>query len=104
MHSRQHKVKRLDKSYDGSKPVWLDVKKMFMELKPSRVVNKVLQAITDLELNGQKREVKKHYKTVLVGGKQVGYVLRGQWIWTKYGMDVYDEDILNQIKGHADED
>ena len=98
------KVSCLNKSYDGGKPVWVDVKKTYAELKPSRVVNKVFQALNDLELNGQKRDVKKHYKTVLVGGKQVGYTLRGQWVWTKNGMGLYDENILTQIKGVADED
>jgi len=100
-------VRALEFCFTNDKPVWLDVRKDFEELRPARIVHRITDLITEAESGrSDKLPVEKFLngKYVKVGTDRAGYTCKGSWVWTSFATGRYDQEFRDMAKAFAEDE
>ena len=105
-------VRAIQKSFsqdDGGRNrfVWLDVKKTTEEMRPARIVHRVAEAIQEIEATQSaplQVDKKLYGKIVEVGGRKVGQVRNGTWVWLPFACNRYSQEQRENAKAIAEAD
>lgn len=110
LQSSRLAVLALGKSFstDGQvRSVWLEAKKERAELRPSRIVHRMEDILTDIEQGRPDTvEIEKvmNGKYIKVGGRRAGYIYKGEWKWTAWATERYNEETRDMAKAYAEGD
>eukprot|EP00969_Alexandrium_andersonii_P263192 11634234-Alexandrium_andersonii.AAC.1 len=100
-------VRSISAIFTDGRYVWLDVKKTAEEMRPARMTHRAHEALSDIAGSaGDTHDITKNMraKTVESQGKRVGYSLRGEWRWAKFGQDSFAQELLEMAKSCVESD